>query len=258
MEDGLWRMVRPFAIAISLQPLAMMLACGGPVAKPSPPNILLVTIDTLRADRVGVGVAPAIDRLAASGLRFTAARTAVPLTLPSHATIHTGLLPPQHGVRENGAGALGDSHRTVAHLLKDAGYDTAAFIGAFVLDRRFGLAQGFDTYDDQIPRNPNATERLEAERPASAVVDRAIAWLDHRDPGPRRPAPFFMWVHLYDPHAPYEPPAPFRARATSPYDGEVAYADAQFARLLEALRLQNTLADTIVVVAGDHGEGLGE
>lgn len=233
------------------------------------PNVLLVTIDTFRADRLGVGIAPAIDRLAASGLRFDAARAAVPLTLPSHASIHTGLLPPAHGVRENGA-TLADSHPTLARLLKGAGYDTAAFIGAFVLDRRFGLAGGFDTYDDQISRDPNATERLEAERPGAAVVDRALAWLDLRKPrqpdspnlpdppDPRDPRPFFVWVHLYDPHAPYDPPAAFRARTPTPYDGEVAYADAQFARLLEALRAQNALARTLVVVAGDHGEGLGE
>ena len=137
----LWLRLRPLAIAITLQPLARTAACSRG-APPQRLNILLVTIDTFRADRVGVGVAPAIDRLAATGLRFTAARTAVPLTLPSHATIHTGLLPPQHGVRENGAGPLGESHRTIARLLKDAGYRTAAFVGAFVLDRRFGLAQG--------------------------------------------------------------------------------------------------------------------
>ena len=140
----------------------------------SRPDVLLITIDTFRADRVGTGVAPTIDRLAAAGVRFTSARSAVPLTLPSHTTIHTGLLPPAHGVRENGIDALDDSHPTIARVLKGAGYDTAAFVGAFVLDRRFGLAQGFDTYDDQIPRDPNATERLEAERPASAVIDRAL------------------------------------------------------------------------------------
>ena len=149
-------------------------ACArAPAAQPGRPNVLLVTIDTFRADRLGTGVAPALDRLAASGLRFTTARAAVPLTLPSHTTILTGLLPPVHGVRENGVDALSDAHPTIARLLKTAGYETAAFVGAFVLDRRFGLAQGFDTYDDQIPRDPNATERLEAERPASAVVDRA-------------------------------------------------------------------------------------
>src|SRR3954465_3696852 len=167
-----------------------LIGCGrGTPAEPRARlNILLVTIDTFRADRIGVGVAPAIDRLSASGLRFTAARTAVPLTLPSHATIHTGLLPPQHGVRENGAGALAASRRTVARLLKDAGYRTGAFVGAFVLDRRFGLAQGFDVYDDQIARDPNATERLEAERPASAVIDRPLGWLT-RQPQASGPKP---------------------------------------------------------------------
>jgi len=232
------------------------MACGG-TASPPPLNVLLVTIDTFRADRIGIGVAPAIDRLATAGLRFTAARAAVPLTLPSHATIHTGLLPPQHGVRENGVGTLGDSHRTVARLLKDAGYRTAAFVGAFVLDRRFGLAQGFDVYDDQIARDPNATERLEAERPASAVIDRAVGWFS-ASPKPPAPSRFFVWIHLYDPHAPYAPPPEFAARARTPYDGEIAYADAQLARLLDALRARGDLDRTLVIVAGDHGEGLGD
>src|SRR6266516_3825435 len=191
------------------------------------PNVLLVTIVTFRADRLGTGVAPALDRLAASALDFTSARTTVPLTLPSHTTILTGLLPPEHGVRDNGADALSDAHQTTAQLLKNAGYRTAAFVGAFVLDRRFGLARGFDTYDDQIPRDPNATERLEAERPASEVVDRALAWLDRSAPGTLAPgtlapgtvapgtlAPFFLWIHLYDPHAPYNPPREF-IRATN-------------------------------------------
>ena len=233
-------------------------ACGRPPAAVRP-NVVLVTIDTFRADRLGTGVAPAIDRLAASGLRFTSARSAVPLTLPSHTTLHTGLLPPAHGVRENGVPLDGRAHQTLARLLKAAGYDTAAFVGAFVLDHRFGLAQGFDTYDDQIPRDPEAADRLEAERPASAVVDRALAWLDRdQGPGTKAQGPFFMWLHLYDPHAPYTPPAEFRARTSSPYDGEIAYADAQIARVLEALRARGVLDHTIVAVAGDHGEGLGE
>ena len=229
-------------------------------AKPTArPNVLLVTIDTFRADRLGTGVAPAIDRLAASGVRFTSARSAVPLTLPSHTTIHTGLLPPAHGVRENGMDALADTHATIARQLKRAGYDTAAFIGAFVLDRRFGLAQGFDTYDDQIPRDPDASDRLEAERPASAVVDRALAWFDRRQSAIRNPpSAFFVWVHLYDPHAPYNPPPEFRARTATPYDGEIAYADAQLARLFDALRSHGLMDRTVVVVAGDHGEGLGD
>jgi choline-sulfatase len=239
------------------------------------PNVLLVTIDTFRADRLGTGVAPALDRLAASALDFTSARTAVPLTLPSHTTILTGLLPPEHGVRDNGADALNDAHQTTAQLLKNAGYRTAAFIGAFVLDRRFGLARGFDTYDDQIPRDPNATERLEAERPASEVVDRAIAWLDRSAPGTMAPgtlapgtlAPFFLWIHLYDPHAPYNPPREFiRATSIEPrvpsieqrYEGEIRYADAQIARVFEWLNAHAMREHTLIVVAGDHGEGLGE
>jgi len=247
-----------------------LVACsrGAAPAVAARPNVLLVTIDTFRADRVGSGVTPAIDRLAAAGLRFTNARTAVPLTLPSHTTIHTGLLPPQHGVRENGAGALAESHPTIARLLKDAGYRTAAFVGAFVLDRRFGLAQGFDTYDDQIPRDPDATERLEAERPAAAVIDRALAWLESdrsaadakatASPQPRAPSPFFVWIHLYDPHAPYTPPPEFRGRTKSPYDDEVAYADSQVARLLDYIRRDGALDRTLIIVAGDHGEGLGD
>jgi choline-sulfatase len=238
----------------------MTLACtSASKAKPQAINVLLVTIDTFRADRVGVGLTPAIDRLAATGLRFTQARTAVPLTLPSHATIHTGLLPPAHGVRENGVGALADSHQTIARVLKDAGYATAAFVGAFVLDRRFGLSQGFDTYDDQIPRDPDATDRLEAERPASAVVDRALAWLEGRQaPSPQPPAPFFVWVHLYDPHAPYTPPKEFLPPGRTPYDGEIAYADAQLGRLLDRLHAAGLMDRTMIMVAGDHGEALGE
>src|SRR5438094_5120110 len=210
-------------------------------ARRAAPNVLLITIDTLRADRVGVGITPTIDRLAASGMRFTAARAAAPLTLPSHTTILTGLWPPAHGVRENGVDRLDERHATVARLLKAAGYRTAAFIGAYVLDRRFGLAQGFDAYDDQIPRDPTASDRLEAERPASAVIDRALAWLDRASPPdpPARPGlpdpPFFVWIHLYDPHAPYTPPSEFLERArhvpatetSLRYDGEVMYADAQ-------------------------------
>ena len=141
------------------------------------------------ADRLGTGVAPGLDRLAAASVQFTAARATVPLTLPSHATIHTGLVPPAHGIRENGLDALSDRHSTIATLLKKSGYQTAAFVGAFVLDRRFGLAQGFDSYDDRIPRDPNASDRLEAERPASAVIDAALAWLAEHTPDSAHPAP---------------------------------------------------------------------
>jgi len=256
-------------------------ACGRSPADPparTKPNILLITVDTLRADRLGTGVAPTLDRLATSSLQFTSARTAVPLTLPSHTTIFTGQLPPEHGVRDNGADPSGNPADTTARLLKAAGYQTAAFVGAYVLDRRFGLSQGFDTYDDQIPRDPNATERLEAERPASAVVDRALAWLDRfaqspvpspqsptANPEPRATSPFFLWIHLYDPHAPYNPPPEFvrstagrAATVEERYDGEVRYADAQIARVLAWLDAHALRDRTLVVVAGDHGEGLGD
>ena len=256
--------LRLLTVALSLQPLALAgAACARAPAAPARPNVLLVTIDTFRADRVGTGDTPNIDRLAATGLRFTSARSAVPLTLPSHTTIHTGLLPPAHGVRENGVLLADGAHPTLARLLKGAGYDTAAFVGAFVLDHRFGLAQGFDTYDDQIRRDPDATDRLEAERPAAAVVDRALAWLGGRlapspQPSALSPQPFFMWLHLYDPHAPYTPPREYLTPGRTPYDAEIAYADAQLARVLDALRARGVLDHTIVVVCGDHGEGLGE
>ena len=144
--------------------------------------------------------------------------------------------------------------------MKAAGYDTAAFVGAFVLDHRFGLAQGFDVYDDQIPRDPNATERLEAERPASAVVDRALAWLDAigRDPSVPPAAPFFLWLHLYDPHAPYRRRRSSSPRSRTPYDGEIAYADASSRACSTRYVPAACSIARIVVVAGDHGEGLGE
>ncbi|PYQ95657.1 MAG: hypothetical protein DMF97_16665, partial [Acidobacteria bacterium] len=221
-----------------------------------------------------------LDQLAASAIRFTVARTAAPLTLPAHTTILTGLLPPAHGVRVNGLDVSSSSHPTIARLLKDSGYRTAAFIGAFVLDRRYGLAAGFDAYDDRIPRDPRASERLEAERPASVVIDGALAWLDsHAGTGAStatdaaaRATPFFVWIHLYDPHAPYNPPSEFlervkhahlsdRGRSDSQqtmYDGEIAYADSQLSRVLSWLKTRGLAERTLIVVAGDHGEGLGE
>lgn len=222
-------------------------------------NLLLITLDTLRADRLGsygftAAATPVLDRLAREGVRFEHAISAAPLTLPSHATILTGLLPPKHGLRNNGAGKLPDEVPTLATTLSGAGYRTGAFVGAFVLDRRFGLSRGFEVYDDEIraARAENAT--LEAERPAAEVVDRAVEWL--RKAGA---PPTFVWVHLYDPHAPYAPPEPFRTQfASDPYSGEIAYVDAQVGRLLKELDRLRIAERTIVVVVGDHGEALGE
>lgn len=216
------------------------------------PNIVLITIDTLRADRIGPGLTPSIAALADIGVTFDNARTAVPLTLPSHVTIMTGALPPAHGVRENGV-IFRPGPPTLGRVLRDAGYRTGAFVGAYVLDRRFGLADGFEVYDDRVPRDPGRGARLEAERRGEEVVDAALGWL--RDVA----EPFFVWIHLYDPHAPYNPPAEFLAKAAGQaYDGEVAYADAQVGRVIDGLRQRGMYERAVIAVTGDHGEGLGE
>jgi len=223
---------------------------------------VLVTLDTVRADHLGAyGYAaaetPALDRLAREGLRFAQASAAVPLTLPSHSSLLSGLLPPHHGLRNNGAGAFPAGTATLATVLSGRGWRTGAFVGSFVLDRRFGLSRGFDVYDDEIERDPAAGESLEAERPGSTVMDRALAWLSSETKSPARP--FFLWVHMYDAHAPYTPPSPWRERHPGqPYDGEIAAVDAQVGRLLAELDRRGLAASTVVAVAADHGEGLGE
>lgn len=214
-------------------------------APPRPLNILLVSLDTFRADRVGSGT-PALARLAGEGIRFDAADSPVPLTLPAHASLLSGLLPLHHGLRNNGIGVFPANRDTLATTFGRAGYRTGAFVGSFILDHRFGLDRGFERYDDEIVRSvTDSSGTFEAERRGGEVVDRALAWL-HQSDG----RPFFAWVHLYDAHAPYAPPSPY----PQTYDGEVAYVDAQVARLLAAVDRSRT----IVVVVGDHGEALGE
>ncbi len=220
-------------------------------------NVLLITLDTVRADHIGAYgyrkiETPNLDRLASEGVRFAEASSPVPLTLPAHATILSGLLPPRHGVRNNGAERFPEGPATLASQLGAAGYRTGAFIGAFVLDRRFGLGRGFDRYDDDIPRERAAD--LDVERPGRVVTDRALAWLSEKSE-----KPFFAWVHLYDAHAPYAPPEPFRTLYPDrPYDGEVAEVDAQVGRLLAELDRRGFAGRTVVAVVGDHGEALGE
>ena len=238
--------------------LLLFAGCRGR-RRPANANVLLVTIDTVRADHVGAYGDPAaetpnLDRLARAGVRFDRAISAVPLTLPSHATILSGLLPPHHGLRNNGAGKFPASRETLATRLSAAGYRTGAFVGSYVLDHRFGLARGFDTYDDEIVRDPSAPGALEAERPGREVVNRALAWL-----AKEKGRPFFAWVHLYDAHAPYDPPEPFRWRHREHlYDGEIASVDAQVGRLLDWLAKNGAEKNTVVAVAADHGESLGE
>ncbi|MFQ5744172.1 MAG: sulfatase-like hydrolase/transferase, partial [Acidobacteriota bacterium] len=222
-------------------------------------NVLLVTIDTLRADHLGAygdagAETPTLDRLAAEGIRFDQAISPVPLTLPSHTSIMTSLNPPEHGVRDNGAAPLPAGVPTLASVLSRAGYASGAFVGAYVLHSRWGLNAGFETYDDRFDYDDPLAAPGQVERRGAAVVAAALDWL-HGDPG----SPFFAWVHLYDPHAPYAAPEPYGSRlAERPYDGEIAYADALVGQLLEALRVSGELKRTLVVVTSDHGEGLGD
>jgi tetratricopeptide (TPR) repeat protein len=236
----------------------MMLAALALIAAAAaPPNLLLVSIDTLRADRVGCyGYAaietPALDRLAREGLLLEDATVHVPQTRPSHASMLTGLYPFTHGVRDNFSPPLDGKVPTLAALLKARGYDTAAFIGGYPLAASSGLNRGFDLYDDALGTG-SAGGALMAERVGAEVVDRALRWLGGR----RRP--FFAFVHLYDPHTPYEPPRPFSGRYPGrPYDGEVAYADAQLGRLMAFLDSRGLRGTTLVVATSDHGEGLGD
>jgi arylsulfatase A-like enzyme/Flp pilus assembly protein TadD len=221
-------------------------------------NVLLITLDTTRADRIGAygyrsGSTPHLDRLAASGVRFEQAYSPAPLTLPAHASLMSGRQPYGHGVRNNGYFVLPDDVPTLAEAYAAAGYDTAAFVSAFVLDRQFGLAQGFAHYDDSLDAATAPASSLESERRGDRTVAAATEWLAKRSSD----APFFLWVHLFDAHDPYSPPSPFREQfAGRLYDGEIAFSDALVGRLLASAG--HDRGETLVVVAGDHGESLGE
>jgi choline-sulfatase len=236
-----------------LLPLLFALACGKETPTPPPaeaapgPSILLVTLDTTRADAIGPEQhnveTPSFNALAQHALRFRQAYTAVPQTLPAHLSLLTGLYPAGHGVHEN-ARRLSDKQSVLAERLHAAGYHTAAFVSAFALARRFGTARGFEVWDEDF--GPNR-----AERTAGETTDRALAYLQKHPT-----APLFVWVHYYDPHFPYTPPEPFRTRyAAQPYFGEVAYMDQQLGRLLAEFR---KLGDVAIILVGDHGEGLGD
>ena len=214
-------------------------------------NVVLVTIDTLRADRLGAyGYArartPVVDSLAQVGTRFDRAYATAPITLTSHASLLSGRYPPGHGARHNGIRVSGDVP-LLADMLKKTGFSTGAFVGAFPLDKRFGLQRGFQVYGDRMPR---VAGRLASERRGHAVVDEAITWVT----GLQRGARYFLWVHLFEPHAPYGQPGDGRA-VDLRYDDEVAEADAQLGRLLGALPARD---ETLVVVTSDHGEAFGE
>jgi choline-sulfatase len=232
-----------------------------PSPRKSPPDVFLITIDTLRADHVGCYgykqvETPALDALAADGVRFTQAFTHSPITNTSHITILTGLLPSVHGVTDFGV-PLSPQHVTAAELLKKRGYQTAAFIGAVILDSNTlapGLDRGFDFYDN-FPAKTETKQRWgRVERRGMEVVAHAETWFDKHRTGPH-----FVWVHLYDPHDPYEPPPPFSEKYKDHlYDGEIAYADSAVARWIAFLKKAGVYDNAIIVVTGDHGEGLGE
>ncbi len=233
--------------------------CGDPLDNASNQkyNVLLITIDTLRADHVGaMGYdqieTPNLDRLASEGILFEHAYTPCPLTLPSHASIMTGTYPTFHGVRNNGIFHANASLDTLAEAFKNHGYSTGAIIAAFVLDASFGLDQGFDLYDDKIETGKKMDSFFShSERKAREITNRAFAFIKRN-----RERPFFLWVHYYDPHAAFDPPPRFTAKSPdAPYDGEIAYVDEQIGNLLKMVKMNGLEEDTIVIIASDHGEG---
>ncbi len=257
------RTAGPAALPALLLLLAVVAAASGAGCGRRPaPNLLLVTLDTTRADHLGcygfpLARTPAIDRLAAEGVRCSDAVTAAPITLPSHATILTGLYPPTHGVRDNGTYALGNDAVTLAQRLKRAGYRTQAIVSALVLNRRYNLTPGFDGYDDDLWTERQPRMFLIRSRPGPRTAERAVRWLGSWAlEAPRRP--FFLWMHLFDAHQPYSVPAGERFRSPTTYDAEIAVLDQAVHSVIEQLGHLGVLDDTLVVITADHGESLGE
>ena len=235
-------------------------AAVAPAAALRPMNLVVVTIDTLRPDHIHCYgypkiETPTLDAVAQAGVLFENAVTPTPLTPPSHASIFTGLYPTKHHVRNTGGFILQTSSTTLATILEQQGWDTAAFVSSAVLKKLFGFNRGFAVYDDQMPNPGNKQEFLEdPERNATATVDRALHWLEAQNG-----KPYFLWVHVYDPHLPYRPPAPFREKYKDRlYDGEIAYADHELGRLFDAVHKKSAADKTVIAVLSDHGESLGE
>lgn len=249
---GAVRFVGALALALAA---GLSAACGEGHREPAP-SVLLVTLDTTRADHLGAyggprGVTPRLDELAERAVVFTRAYAVAPMTLPAHASILTGRLPTRTGLRWNGDQKLAAAVPTLAERFRDGGYSTAAFVSAAVLDRAFGLDRGFSAYDAEVS---GAASRWKAERPATETVRRALAWLAAQ-PADR---PVFLWVHLFEPHDPYRPPEPFAGRfPKDPYSAEIAAADDALGPLFATARFAPG-SRAIVSVVGDHGESLGE
>ena len=231
--------------------------------KTSPPkrNVLLVTIDTLRADRLGcygsrLVKTPNIDAFAQKGVLFEETTAPVPLTLPSHASILTGAYPIEHGIHDNGFYKLPKGYTTLAGVLAGKGYQTAAFVASGTLNAIFGLDQGFQHYDDLSTRKTRTSLTDRSQRPGNEISDKVIAWLQNKH-APKKP--FFIWAHYFDPHSPYSPPSPFKEDYKGrPYDGEVAFTDQEIGRLLKTLEKMNLDKNTLIVITADHGESLYE
>jgi arylsulfatase A-like enzyme/Tfp pilus assembly protein PilF len=228
---------------------------------PNDLNVILVTLDTLRSDRVSsygsdLVDTPNIDGFASEGVLFSNAASTVPFTLPAHSSILTGLYPPGHGVRENVGYTLDASIPTLAEVLSEGGWDTAGFVSAFVLDGRWGIGRGFDHYFDDFDLAEFDTPNLgSVQRSGDVTIAEAVRWLDGRS----QDAPFFMWLHLYDPHDPYTPPEPFKSQYPGrPYDGEVAYTDSLIGEFRQSLEERGLLSSSLVILTADHGEGLGD
>lgn len=236
------------------------------VARQVPPeelNVILVTVDTLRADRLSAFGStvdtPHIDRLAGDGVLFSNASTTVPFTFPAHSSIMTGTYPPFHGVRENVGYYLAEENVTLAQMLGEAGWQTAGFVSAFVLDSRWGIGRGFDHYFDDFDLTAFDDANLgSVQRPGTETITAAVRWLDER-PRPQAADKPFFWLHLFDPHDPYTPPEPYRSRYPgSPYDAEVAYTDSLIGGFIDALEQRALLDRSLLVLTADHGEGLGD
>jgi arylsulfatase A-like enzyme/Tfp pilus assembly protein PilF len=251
---GVWAILFPAIVGATLSAAFRDASLKKPENKL---NLLLITIDTLRADRLSCYNAahletPNMDSLASQGALFTRAFAHSVMTLPSHANILLGTTPPYHGVHDNTNFVVREELFTLAEHLKKFGYSTGAFVGAFPLDTRFGLSQGFDVYDDQyLQHTPKETAK---ERKAEVVVASALEWLKRQ-----KKEPWFLWIHLWDPHDPYDPPEPFKTQyAGSLYDGEVAYVDFTLGKVLGYMRKESLFSKTMTVLTGDHGESLGE
>ncbi|NWG12768.1 MAG: sulfatase-like hydrolase/transferase [Acidobacteria bacterium] len=234
-------------------------ALGSGAQQPGPPNLVVITIDTLRADRLGCYgyrniKTPRIDALASDGVLVENAYTPVPLTLPAHASLFTGTYPVFHGVRDFTGDTLSEERATLATMLRSAGYSTGAVVASAVLEARWGINQGFDFYSDSFPSPTTQNWQPIAERRGDEVVRESLLWLERNSR-----APFFLWVHLYDPHDPYTPPSPYdRQYATRPYDGEVAYSDENLGRIIDALKARGLYDNSLIILLSDHGESLGE